>query len=98
MSDLRPFERTGNSANIVYYRERGDDYLTRPYVWASVLESAVDFRVKPPQVKPASDYTITVYRTDKRGEVGRIDYARSRGHGELAPRTVAGLVREVLAR
>lgn len=92
---MRPLERTGNSANITYYRERGAQ--PESYVWVEVLETGYNYRRESGQlvvtVKPASDYHIAVRRAGSADELAEFTYTPKRGRGELSPRTVARLVR-----
>lgn len=92
---LKPLRHSGSSANLDYYGEPGPKGPGR--VWAEVLCSAVDFRVKPPKVKRVPDYSVRVYVTG-RGEVARADYApKSRPTTNRLPaRTVGRIVREAL--
>lgn len=97
-TSLRPFERTGNSANIVYYRERGAK-PSEAYLWVSVLHS-IPFRrgrdglLRLDPSRP-SCFHLTVYRNGK-GQIAEQTYTPSGGLSELAPRTVARIVRKAL--
>ena len=84
---LGPFEQTAASSNITYYRARGSG------VWVSVLHSGIVKDGDKWRRKTVDDYYLTIYR-DGEGEIGRLSYTPARGKGQLAPRTVARLVRE----
>jgi hypothetical protein len=98
---VRPFEKSGRSANMAYYRERGTGDRPRPgSVWCSVVENAIDFLHEGDAViatrRRVWTYSLSVYREGE-DQIVRFEYEPATGSGELPPRTVARLVRRELA-
>lgn len=98
---IRPMERTGNSANIVFYQERHK--LRESYVWCEVLHSVPFARdheglLRIDRSKPVV-FRFRVYRQGV-GELFDFTYTPKTQPppSELSPRTVARLVRQELAK
>lgn len=101
---MRSLEHTGDSANIAYYRERGQEgevYLERGKVFAHVLRSDFGGRVVNGErelvVYPVPRFSFTVY-VGGVGEVCSFSYEpKSKpAPGPLSSRTVTRLVRKHL--
>lgn len=97
---IRPLERTGNSANIVFYAERGAKRGDGS-VWCEALRGNRWERGDDNVTRPVGPtyFSIRVYRQGV-GEVFDFKYTPKRQPppGELSPRTIARLLRQELAR
>lgn len=93
---MKPFEYTGNSANLYFYRER-DAKPDEPYVWAETLYSGITKVDGEIVAKRIPDYYVRVIRNGV-GEVASFKYTPKTKpkNSRLPPRTVAKLVREHL--
>lgn len=90
----RPFEHTGDSANIAFYRETGDEQG----LWCEVLRSGLRFENGRARQKAIPDFYVIVRET-RTGILGEFKYTpKSRPRdGRLSNRTVTRIVREWLA-
>jgi hypothetical protein len=91
---VNPLVRTGSSANIAFYAERG-----RPpgYVWAEVLRSDLIVAAGRTLVRKIPEFHLTIYRAGQ-GEIATARYlpkTRPAG-GPLPARTVTAIVRQAL--
>lgn len=97
---IGPMERTGNSANITHYSERGARNA-KGYVWCEALRGNRWERDDEGVSRPVGPtyFSIRVYRQGV-GELFDFRYVPKTQPPpfELSPRTVARLVREELAR
>lgn len=101
MSEIRPMERTGESANIAFYHERGPK-LDVPHIWCEVLcgvpfRRRADRRLERDPDRPIS-FEFRVVRQGE-GEIGTFTYTprTQPPPSPLPARTVTRLVRDYLA-
>lgn len=88
------FERTGNSANIVFYGQRP---RRAGYFWVEVLCAAIEKVGGKWQARKRPIYNLTVYKHGT-GVVTEFKYEPTRkpAGGELSPATVARLVQDAV--
>lgn len=93
MTELRPFEHTGDSANIAYYTERGSDGRS----WAEVLRNDLSGSGGVLTRRRLPVFRVTVWRTGT-GPVASFTYAPKTkpAPGPLPGRTVTRLIRAEL--
>ena len=93
---MRPIERTGNSANITFYRER-DVQPGEPYVWCEVLRNVITRRDGEYVQLTRPRYAFRVVRSDQ-GVVAEFDHIGTPNQWDLPARTVARLLRQKLEK
>lgn len=94
---MKPLVQTGRSANLVYYRERGE--RVKGYVWCEVLVDSLVIERDVWKARRVPIYYVTVYR-DGIGEIARVKYEpkhKPTGGAEVLPeRTVTKIVRALI--